>query len=81
MDFEEYLWARKEKSLSKVIRQSFEKRKTWYGDICIFYNLLCCVLLLLYCVLLFVKDIIAPQHMLSSYSELLVPLHHQLILC
>ncbi|MBR2678845.1 MAG: ATP-binding protein [Bacilli bacterium] len=28
MDFEEYLWARKEKSLSKVIRQSFEKRKT-----------------------------------------------------
>ena len=28
MDFEEYLWARKEKSLAKMIRNSFEKRKT-----------------------------------------------------
>lgn len=28
MDFEEYLWARKEKSLSKMIRDSFDKRKT-----------------------------------------------------
>ncbi|MBQ3298500.1 MAG: ATP-binding protein [Bacilli bacterium] len=28
MDFEEYLWARKEKSLAKMIRNSFDKRKT-----------------------------------------------------
>ena len=28
MDFEEYLWARQEKSLSKLIRESFTKRKT-----------------------------------------------------
>ena len=28
MDFEEYLWAREEKSLSVLIRESFEKRKT-----------------------------------------------------
>ncbi|MBQ6497118.1 MAG: ATP-binding protein [Bacilli bacterium] len=28
MDFEEYLWARKEKSLAKLIRESFDKRKT-----------------------------------------------------
>ena len=28
MDFEEYLWARREKSLAKMIRTSFEKRKT-----------------------------------------------------
>ena len=28
MDFEEYLWARREKSLAKIIRESFEKRRT-----------------------------------------------------
>lgn len=28
MDFEEFLWAKREKSLAKVIRKSFEKRKT-----------------------------------------------------
>ena len=28
MDFEEFLWAKREKSLAKVIRNSFEKRKT-----------------------------------------------------
>ena len=28
MDFEEYLWAKREKSLAKIIRESFEKRKT-----------------------------------------------------
>lgn len=28
LDFEEYLWARKEKSLAKLIRKSFDKRKT-----------------------------------------------------
>ena len=28
MDFEEYLWARKERSLAKMIRNSFDKRKT-----------------------------------------------------
>ena len=28
MDFEEYLWAKREKSLAKVIRNSFEKRRT-----------------------------------------------------
>lgn len=28
MDFEEYLWARDEKSLSELIKESFEKRKT-----------------------------------------------------
>ena len=28
MDFEEYLWARREKSLAKLIRKSFDQRKT-----------------------------------------------------
>ena len=28
MDFEEYLWAREEKSLAEIIKESFEKRKT-----------------------------------------------------
>jgi hypothetical protein len=40
---------------------------------------LLCAPFALLCVLLFVKDIIEPQHMLSSYNELLALLHHQLI--
>ena len=28
MDFEEYLWARDEKQLSQLIRESFQKRRT-----------------------------------------------------